>query len=262
MSMEHSDRMQEVPMKTTRFRSVSLVLVLLLLLLVPPLSAEELRLSSERMRYESESGNFWADEDVKVTRGTLSATAKRAEGNMFSKTFTLLGSVHVFGSWMNEKVDMKGDKLFGQFTANRRYFMEGGVKGVWGTRDVDTDRLEMDGDKFSSRALRRYADTAEGYVLSCSTLDGTLKDGVIETFTALGDVHVVSTPKDGNRPTDLTGDKAVYSRAKGQIVVTGNVTVLQEGRLLKAQTMIYYPAQSKVEATGKPQLSFTLEEKK
>lgn len=248
-------------MKTIRFRSVSLVLVLLLLF-VSPLSAEELRLSSERMRYESESGNFWADENVQVTRGTLSATAKRAEGNMHSKTFTLLESVHVFGSWMNEKVDMKGDKLSGQFTENHRYSMEGGVKGVWGTRDVDTDRLEMDGDKFSSRPLRRYADTAEGYVLSCSTLDGTLKDGAIETFTALGDVHVVSTPKDGSKPTDLKGDKAVYSRTKGQIVVTGNVTVFQEGRLLKAQTLIYYPAQRRMEATGKPKLTFTLEERK
>lgn len=227
-----------------------------------PLTAEELRLTSEKMRYDSETGNFWADENVKLTRGTISATSKRAEGNMNSKIFTMLDSVHVFGTWMNEPVDMKGNVLSGQFGDIRTYVMEGAVKGKWGARDVDTDRLEMTGDKFSARSLRRYADKTEGYVLSCNTLDGTIEEGAIASFTALGNVHVVSTPKNGENPTDLKGDKAVYSKSKGQLVFTGNVTVLQEGRSLKANNLIYYPVQKKVEATGKPQLTFVMDEKK
>jgi lipopolysaccharide export system protein LptA len=227
-----------------------------------PLTAEELRLTSEKMRYDSETGNFWADENVKVTRGTISATSKRAEGNMNSKTFTMLDSVHVFGTWMNEPIDMKGNVLSGQFGDIRAYFMEGAVKGSWGARDVDTDRMEMTGDKFAARSLRRYADKVEGYVLSCNTLDGMIENGAIASFTALGNVHVVFTPKDGGNPTDLKGDKAVYSRSKGQLVVTGNVTALQKGRSLKANNLIYHTVQNTVEATGKPQLVFTMDEKK
>ena len=72
-----------------RYVRFSAFLVLLALFAVSPLFAEDLELTSDKMRYESESGDFWADGNVKVTRGTIMATSKTADGNMNRQVFTM-----------------------------------------------------------------------------------------------------------------------------------------------------------------------------
>ena len=54
-----------------RFARFSVFFALLALFAVSPLFAQDLELTSDKMRYESESGDFWADGNVKVTRGTI-----------------------------------------------------------------------------------------------------------------------------------------------------------------------------------------------
>ncbi|HRX26873.1 MAG TPA: hypothetical protein P5219_08670 [Aminivibrio sp.] len=229
--------------------------VLLALLAVSPLFAEDLELTSDKMRYESETGDFWADGNVKVTRGTIMATSKTADGNMNRQIFTMKGGVHVFGSWQKEKVDMKGQTLSGVFTEPQEYIFDGGVKGFWGSRQVDADKLRMKGDYFWGTKLRRYADTKEGYVLVCDALEGKLENGEISEFTAAGNVYFLSSPKKGD-PTEIRGSKAVYSKARGTLVVSGGVTALQAARSLKSETLIFFPDRNRVEASGKPRLIF------
>jgi lipopolysaccharide export system protein LptA len=242
-------------MRTIRFFLLS---VTLFLFAVSPLFAEDLELTSDKMRYESETGDFWADGNVKVTRGTIMATSKAADGNMNRRVFTMKGGVRVFGSWQNDKVDMKGQTLSGVFTEPQEYIFDGGVKGFWGSRQVDADKLRMKGDYFWGTKLRRYADTKEGYVLVCDSLEGKLANGEIDEFTAAGNVFFRSAPKDGE-PTEIRGSKAVYSKARGTLVVSGGVTAVQAARSLKSETLIFFPDRNRVEATGKPQLIFKME---
>jgi lipopolysaccharide export system protein LptA len=63
-------------------------------------------------------------------------------------------------------------------------------------------------------------------------------------------------------PTRIQGDRAVYSLARGSLVVTGNVSAVQDGRSLRSESLIYFPKQNRVEATGSPQLIFKLNESK
>lgn len=231
------------------------------LLLASPLFAQDLELTSERMRYDSESGDFWAEENVKVTRGTIAATSKTADGNMNTRVFVMREGVHVFGSWMEDKVDMKGKTLSGAFTEPQEFIFDGAVKGHWGPREVDADKLRMKGDYFWGTKLRRYADAKEGYVLSCDALEGKLSKGEISEFIATGKVFFRSAPKNGE-PTEIRGAKAVYSKARGTLVVSGGVTALQAARSLKAETLTFFPDRNRVEASGKPQIIFKSEDGK
>lgn len=230
-------------------------------LLVPPLFAQDLELTSERMRYDSESGDFWAEENVKVTRGTIAATSKTADGNMNTRVFVMREGVHVFGSWLEDKVDMKGKTLSGVFADPQEFTFDGAVKGFWGKREVDADKLRMKGDYFWGTNLRRYADLKEGYVLSCDTLEGKLSKGEISEFTAAGKVFFRSAPKNGE-PTEIRGAKAVYSKARGTLVVSGGVTALQGSRSLKSETLTFFPDRNRVEASGKPRIIFKSEDDK
>ena len=238
-----------------------LSLFLVLCCFLSPSLAEDLQLTSEKMRYDSETGMFWAEGSVKLVRGSLTATSLKAEGNVNGKDFAMTGDVHVFGSWEGEKMDMRGDKLSGTFEEPRGYVFEGKVKGFWGPRQVDGDRLEWRGERFSGTKIRRYSDSREGYVLECDAIDGNTANGEVSEFVATGNIHFVSASKD-RAPTDLRGDKAVYSKAMGSLVVSGNVAAVQEGRSLKAETLVYFPEKNRIEASGKPQLIFKMEEGK
>ena len=233
----------------------------LTLLFLNPLYAQDLQLTSEKMRYDSETGAFAAEENVKVIRGTLTATSNNADGNMNEKKFRMIGSVHVFGTWAEEKVDMKGEVLAGEFGDPQGYSFEGNVKGSWGPRTVDADRIGMKGDNFFGSNVRRYEDSREGYLLRCNSLEGTLSKGEVEDFTAVGSVYFLSAPAKGE-PTEIRGQRAVYSKSRGSLVISGNVTVLQAARSMKSETIVYYPKLNRVEASGRPQLIFKMEEDK
>ncbi len=230
-------------------------------LFLSPVYAQDLELTSEKMRYDSGTGAFAAEENVKVTRGTLTATSTSADGNMNEKKFRLIGSVHVFGTWAEEKVDMKGELLAGEFADPQGYSFEGNVKGSWGPRLVDADRIGMKGDRFFGSNVRRYEDSREGYLLRCNSLEGTLSNGEIEDFTAVGSVYFLSRPAKGE-PTEIRGQRAVYSKSRGSLVISGNVTAVQAARSLKSETIVYFPGQNRVEASGRPQLIFKMEEDK
>ncbi len=244
-----------------RYARLCAVALALFFLGMSPLYAQDLELTSDTMVYESESGDFRAEGNVKVTRGTLVADSRSAEGNTNRREFVMKGDVHVHGSWMEDKVDMKGQTLSGAFTAPDEYIFDGGVRGFWGPREIDADKLRMKGDYFWGTKIRKYADTKEGYLLTCDAAEGRLSGGVMEDFTASGNVYFLSRPKNGD-PAEIRGSRAVYSRARGTLVVSGGVTAVQAARSLKSETLIFYPDKNRMEATGKPRLIFKSEENK
>lgn len=221
--------------------------------------AREVKLTADSMQYDSASGYFTASENVKIVREGIVATARKAEGNMSGGELNLIGDVHILGVWEDEKVDIKGQILTGYLQEPRGVSFKGTVQGIWGSRQIDAEDLRTRGDAFSVAKLRRYADTAEGFSFSCNTIEGKLKDGEIVEFTAVGAFRFLSSPKRGT-PTEIRGDKAVYSKARGSLVVNGNVTAVQNGRSLRSDALVYFPAQNRIEATGKPQLIFKLDE--
>ena len=239
------------------FRCIGALLALLLCF--GPASAREVKLTADTMQYDSASGHFTAADNVKIVREGVTATAKKAEGNMNGGELNLIGDVHIFGVWEDEKVDIKGQILTGYLEEPRGVSFKGTVQGFWGSRQVDAEDLSTRGDTFSVAKLRRFADSAEGFSFSCNSIEGKLKGGEIVEFTAVGAFKFVSSPKRGT-PTEIRGDRAVYSKARGSLVVNGNVSAVQDGRSLRSDSLVYFPAQNRIEATGKPQLIFKIGE--
>lgn len=237
------------------------IVVFMMVFYLPPLHGQDLELVSDKMRYESETGDFWAEGNVKVIRGTLTADSKSADGNMNRREFVMKGGVHVHGAWAEDRVDMRGQSLSAAFIEPNEYVFDGGVRGFWGPREIDADKLRMKGDYFWGTKIRKYADTKEGYLLVCDAAEGRLSGGVMEEFTASGNVYFLSKPKNGE-PTEIRGKKAVYSRARGTLVVSGGVTAVQAARTLTSETLIFFPDKNRVEATGKPRIIFKSEEGK
>lgn len=232
---------------------------LALLLCLGAASAREVKLTADTMQYDSASGYFTATDNVKIVREGVAATAKKAEGNMNMGEVNLIGDVHILGVWEDEKVDIKGQVLTGYLQEPRGLSFKGTVQGVWGSKEVDAEGLSARGDTFSVERLRRFADSAEGFSFSCNSIKGKLEDGEIVEFTAVGAFKFISSPKGGAR-TEILGDRAVYSKARGSLVVNGNVSAVQGGRSLSSDSLVYFPAKNRIEATGKPQLIFKIDE--
>ena len=67
--------------------------------------------------------------------------------------------------------------------------------------------------------------------------------------------------KDGLK-TRVTGDKAVYSKARGTIVVSGNTkAVRSDGKTVTADTMVVHEDTRNIEAKGNSKIVFVVEEK-
>ena len=77
------------------------------LLLLGPALAREVKMTADSMQYDSASGYFTASDNVTITREGLTATARKAEGNMNEGRIDLIGDVRILGEWDGEKVDVR-----------------------------------------------------------------------------------------------------------------------------------------------------------
>ncbi|MFR5880468.1 MAG: hypothetical protein ACLUEQ_06520 [Cloacibacillus evryensis] len=123
------------------------------------------------------------------------------------------------------------------------------------------------GDKFWARDVRRYEDLVQKFVLSSKTMEGRLakdaKSGQDTLQEMVADQNVVFdyVDKDGLK-TRVTGDKAVYSKARGTIVVSGNTkAVRSDGKTVTADTMVVHEDTRNIEAKGNSKIVCVGEEK-
>ncbi|MDI9387711.1 MAG: LPS export ABC transporter periplasmic protein LptC [Synergistota bacterium] len=229
------------------------------LLLLGPALAREVKMTADSMQYDSASGYFTASDNVTITREGLTATARKAEGNMNEGRIDLIGDVRILGEWDGEKVDVRAQVLVAYLQEPTGFTLKGTVTGAWGGRLVEAEELSTRGDAFAVAKLARYSDSVGGYSFSCSSAEGKLKEGEITEFTGKGAFRLVSSPGRG-AVTEIRGDRAVYSKARGTIVVNGKVTAVQDGRSLASDSLVYFTKQNRIEATGKPQLVFKIGE--
>ncbi|MDI9371246.1 MAG: LPS export ABC transporter periplasmic protein LptC [Synergistaceae bacterium] len=223
--------------------------------------AQEVKMTADSMEYDSASGYFTASGGVTIAREGLTATAAKAEGNMNEGRVDLIGDVRISGEWEGESIDVKGQVFTGYLVAPTGFTLKGTVSGEWGNRSIEAQELEVRGDKFSVTGLARYTDSSEGYSFSCRDAEGLLKDGSITEFTGKGAFRLLSSPGMGAL-TEIRGDRAIYSKARGTIVVHGNVTAVQDGRSLASDSLVFFTGKGRIEATGSPRLVFKIGEGK
>ena len=131
---------------------------------------------------------------------------------------------------------------------------------------LKADEARRSGNKFWATGVRRYEDLVEKFAISARTVEGTLAKDPQTGQDALSDMiadrNVVLdyVDREGLK-TRVTGDKAVYSKARGTIVVSGNTkAVRSDGKTVTADTMVVHEDTRVIEAKGNSQIIFVVEE--
>jgi lipopolysaccharide assembly outer membrane protein LptD (OstA) len=211
---------------------------------------EEARLSADRMRFDSQTGDFLATGNVLIQAGGLVVAAPRGVGNARNKEVYFSEGIVASGDWRGDWIDLTAGTIELHFDQPLACTAEGEVRGDVGKISIDADKLYMKGPDISARNVRRLEDREAGIAFGADDVAGTLMDGVLTALTAKKKVWLQGRPGQGGDMADIRGDMAVYSVERGSVVLSGNVRAVQKGRTLTAQSLVYFPASNRVEAIG------------
>ena len=224
---------------------------------------EKATLTANRMRFDSKTGDFLADGNVTIVAGELTVTAPRGTGNAERKEVFFDEGIKAYGKWQGDKVDIKAGKLALSFADSPTCRFQDGVKGGVGAMSLDADKLTLIGlggitgssakdrqTKFWLVKARSIEDRTQGISFGANSIEGVLRDGELRDMTAKTGVWLKGRPKKNEPAVSIKGNHALYSLERGSVVLSGNVSAVQGGRTLKSDSIVYFPAQNRVEAMG------------
>lgn len=265
----------------------------------PEMVKTQSTLTADDLQYNVNTNEARAKGNVVIKRAGATLTGNEAQGNTEKEIMTLSGSVS--GDFPEKGVKLTADKAvwtgdktkktdgtveaFGSVRLTKApkdrlnadyvlwtlgtedYKARGRVDGVMDGKALIAAEATRTGSKFWARDVKRYEDMVQKFVLSAKTVDGViekdLKTGkdVLKEMTA--DKNVVFDYKDKqNLKTRITGDKAIYSKARGTIVVSGNAkAVRSDGKTVTADTMVMHEDSRNIEAKGNSKITYVVEEK-
>lgn len=220
-------------------------------------------LSANRMRFDTQTGDFLADGNVTIQAGELNVAAPAGSGNVDRKEINFEQGITASGKWQGDKVDIKAGRLLLSFSDIATCRFQNGVSGGIGTMYLDADRLTLSGlggistpnandrqTKFWLVNARKLEDRSRGITFGANSVEGVLRGGELYDMTAKKGVWLRGSPKARGDAVSLKGDNALYSLSRGSVVVSGHVVAVQGGRTLKSDSVVYFPAQNRIEALG------------
>ncbi|WP_298781953.1 LptA/OstA family protein [uncultured Fretibacterium sp.] len=224
---------------------------------------DKAKLSANRMRFDSTTGDFLAEGEVLITADGLTVRAPRGSGNVPRREAAFDSGVTASGTWMGDAVDLKAGRLTLNFAEAPTCRLQDGVKGAVGTMGLDADRVTLIGaggvggpteedqqTKFWIVGAHRLEDRAKGLTFGADSIEGVLQEGALASMTAKDRVWVKGRPKQSGEPVSINGDHALYSLQRGSVVLSGRVVAVQGGRTLRSDSIVYFPDQNRVEALG------------
>ncbi|MBN1333864.1 MAG: hypothetical protein JW971_08870 [Synergistales bacterium] len=221
--------------------------------------AVEMSLTSDQLEYNPDQEKVFARGNVHFIREDLNVYASNCEGTVDGSQILFWDDLRGEGFLEGEKVSFKADFLEVSFKDSPYYALRGKVDAVVGSRLVKAEILELSGDVFNASAVERFTDKVSRISLSGQELHGRMEGADIEELDVRGEVRITLEEEDGNQ-TIVMGDRALYSRARGSLVVSGNARAIQRERKITAESLVIFPESSRIEAKGKPQIIFRLKE--
>lgn len=247
--------------------------------------AQEMTLKADSLDYDPARGTVRATGSVTLSRGGIILTAPHGEGTVEGRDFHLWGKVT--GTWKEKGVELAADDVVFQdagkgllvargqaslktgadvlkaevltwdLAAENTYRASGEVRGQLGKRHFQADSFEREGEKFTVREMTELVDAELGGRVSAPLVEGVLSGEEMETLEASGGVTIEVTQSQ-NGPVKVTGEKALYSKARGTLVVSGGARAVQKGRVISADSIVLHSKSGRLEALGNPRLSFPL----
>ena len=211
---------------------------------------DDAQITADRMRFDSQSGDFLASGNVVVQAGGLTAHAPRGTGNINNKEVHFTEGVLVSGDWQGDWVDLSSWTVSIFFSQTPTYIAEGDVKGEFGKIWIDADKLYMKGENISALNVRRLEDREKDVTFGGQDVKGILKKGVLSSMTAQHAVWLRGRPNSEGEMVDIQGDTAVYSVERGSVVVSGSAKAVQKGRTITSRSLVYFPDTNRFEAVG------------
>lgn len=220
-------------------------------------------LSANRMRFDAQTGDFLADGNVTIQAGDLNVAAPVGSGNVDRREVNFDKGITASGKWQGDKIDLRAGQLELSFNDVPTCRFRNGVRGGYGPMKLDSDGLIIVGvggfqeptaadthTRFILANVRNLEDSSQGLTFSANSVEGMLMNGNVQEMTADKKISIRGQPKAKGDAVSLKGDHAVYSLERGSVVVSGHVVAVQGGRTLRSDSIVYFPAQNRVEALG------------
>jgi lipopolysaccharide export system protein LptA len=211
---------------------------------------DDAQITADRMRFDSQSGDFLASGNVVIQAGGLTAYAPRGTGNINNKEVHFTEGVLVSGDWQGDWVDLSSWTASIFFAQTPTYIAEGDVKGEFGKIWIDADKLYMKGENISALNVRRLVDREKDVTFGGQDVRGILRNGVLSSMTAQRAVWLRGRPNSEGEMVNIQGDTAVYSVERGSVVISGSVKAVQKGRTITSRSLVYFPDTNRFEAAG------------
>ncbi|NLV82686.1 MAG: LPS export ABC transporter periplasmic protein LptC [Synergistaceae bacterium] len=255
-------------------------------------NAEAGSLSADNISYNVNTKKAQAKGNVVVKKKNATMWGDTAEGNTETSEFSIKGNVK--GDFPENKAKITADsakwtkglekdnnvvEAFGKVLLTREpkdklnadyvrwetekinYLARGKVDGVFENKIIKAAEAGRTEDKFWGRKVIRYEDTVQKIGFSGEVLDGTITNNEIQTAVAVGSVSIDYVDKDGLKSV-VTGEKAVYSKAKATVVVTGKAHMVRsDGKTADADKFILHEDTKNIEAIGNSTMIFDAADK-
>ena len=264
------------------------VLLGLLILSTAVLAETEVNLRADAMRYDPNTRKVVATGNVHLVREGGELFAKQGEGEISGGRFKLTGGVS--GRFPEENLTLKTDTLVFINSADKRilqavgnvqvtrssdrltaseitwrlgkipqYLARGDVEGKFEKHEIDADEVGRDRDIFWGKKVRRYEDKKQGFRLSAQKVNGNIEGEDVTELIAQGALVMRVTGKTG-KPIHITGQKGVYSKDRGTVVISGGARAVQESRIVEAENLVLHLDTTRIEALGSPKITFPVKD--
>ncbi len=249
--------------------------------------ADEAFLRADELRYDPAFQQIRARGNVSLEREGMTFDAEEAEAFLAEGRFRLWGSVG--GRWEERQIEVnassltyaeeggvevaaEGDVHFRrgdeeELLCSRLIWKEsgflhitGGFSAFFEGRALEAEEALVEGDSFKILGLKRFEDAQSGLTLRAGRIEGRLEAGRVVEASAIDDVEAEFVGSDG-RPMRLSGGRALYSEARGTLVLSGSALARQADRSLRADSLVLHLASRRIEALGAPKITFRLPEK-
>ena len=270
--------------KMRKKRKILEIILVLMLTLGGKGEGSPLQLDADSLNYDPSMQKVLAQGHVTLRQGESIMTAKTAECRTDGSVFVLRGAVSA--DLKEEKITLGSEEVLyyagdkGRLVASgdvilRRgrdamscdvvvwrfgpvpsYHARGRVHLAWEEKHLWAKTVSRDGEIFRTSDLERFEDKKQGMTLLAPELEGRFEgDEVVEVVTS-GGVRLELRRRD--KTVVVTGAKGVYSTKRGTLVVSGGATAKQEGRSVRAESLVLRLDTGRIEALGKPQVVFPI----